>query len=283
MTASLLYGKPIADSIKQDIKKTIQSWVDKGIRRPSLAVILMGEDPASEIYVRNKRQACEEVGIISRYYALATDTTESQLLDLINMLNKSAEIDGILVQLPLPRLVETQHIIEAIDPSKDVDGFHPYNIGRLAQNNPTLRSCTPHGIMQLLKAYTQPVEGKHAVIVGASNIVGRPMALELLSANATITLCHRFTTSLKKHVETADILIVATGVPDLIHPQWLHSEQIVLDVGIHRLSDGSLRGDLNFHAARSRVAWITPVPGGVGPMTIAALLQNTLQAYLLRL
>lgn len=278
MTASLLDGKALATLIKADIKKAVDHFVVSAHRSPALAVILVGEDKASQIYVANKQNACEEVGIISQAYTLSASIPEKELIDLIENLNTNSAIDGILVQLPLPNTLNTVKIIETIHPNKDVDGFHPYNFGRLAQRNPTLRPCTPMGIMRLLKAYDIDVCGKHAVIVGASNIVGRPMALELLHAGATITVCHRSTTNLKQHVMLADLLIVAAGVPDLIDPSWLNENQVVIDVGIHRKDDGTLRGDLNFSEVVKRVAWITPVPGGVGPMTVVSLLENTLIA-----
>ena len=205
--------------------------------------------------------------------------SENELIQLIESLNANDEIDGILVQLPLPSAIREAVIIETIDPKKDVDGFHPYNLGHLAQRNPLLRPCTPLGIINLLKAYNIEVKRKHAVVVGASNIVGRPMALEFLHAGATTTVCHRLTQDLQHYVSQADILVVATGVMDLIHPDWLHKDQVVIDVGIHRLANGSIRGDLNFSEVVKKVAWLTPVPGGVGPMTIATLLQNTLMAY----
>ncbi len=278
MSASLLDGKQLANLIKPSIKKEVEQLIISTHRAPALAVILVGEDKASQIYVTNKQKACEEVGMISQAYHLPTSTSEHELLKLIETLNKNKTIDGILVQLPLPKELNTEKIIEAIDSRKDVDGFHPYNFGRLAQKNPSLRPCTPMGIMRLLKAYHLDMAGKHAVIVGASNIVGRPMALELLHAGATITVCHRLTTDLKHHVMHADVLIVAAGVPDLIHPEWLNKQQVVIDVGIHRLDNGTLRGDLNFNEVAKKVAWLTPVPGGVGPMTIVSLLENTLIA-----
>ena len=278
MTASLLDGKQLAHLIKQEIKNDVKQFIASMHRAPALAVILVGKDNASQIYVTNKRKACAEVGIISEAYSLSADISENELLELIEKLNNNPSIDGILVQLPLPNTFNTLKMIETIHPNKDVDGFHPYNIGRLAQRNPTLRPCTPMGIMRLLEAYPIEIAGKHAVIIGASNIVGRPMALELLHAAATITVCHRFTTNLKRHVTQADLLIVATGVPDLIDPNWLNSHQTVIDVGIHRTKEGGIRGDLNFSEAVQKVAWLTPVPGGVGPMTIVSLLENTLIA-----
>lgn len=278
MAAKLLNGKKIADTIKQSLKKTIASFALKH-PVPGLAVILVGQDSASEIYVNNKRKACAEVGIYSHAIDLAHDTTNAQLLELIQQLNVDDSINGILVQLPLPDKISSNSIIEAISPEKDVDGFHPWNLGRLAQRNPALRPCTPYGIMQLLAAYHLSVQAKHVVIIGASNIVGRPMALECLLAGATVTICHRFTHNLEQHIRLADIIIVATGVYNIVNPEWLNSNQIVIDVGMHRLADGKLHGDMNFEQAVGRVAWITPVPGGVGPMTIAMLLSNTLTSY----
>lgn len=278
MTASLLDGKQLANSIKLDIKKSVDQFVASSHRSPALAVILVGEDKASQIYVANKQKACADVGIISHSYTLSASISENELIDLIEELNNNKAIDGILVQLPLPKTLNTTKIIETIYPNKDVDGFHPYNLGRLAQRTPTLRPCTPMGIMRLLEANHIEVAGKHAVIVGASNIVGRPMALELLHAGATITVCHRLTTNLKQHVAQADLLVVAAGVPDLIDPNWLNQHQVVIDVGIHHRDDGTLRGDLDFAEVVKRVAWLTPVPGGVGPMTVVSLLENTLLA-----
>lgn len=278
MTASILDGKKAANLLKNDIKIAVDAIIAQGQQRPGLAVILVGSDPASGIYVTNKRKACSEVGFNSYAYDLAQNSSEKDLLSLINQLNASPAVDGILVQLPLPPEIDANKIIEAIDPKKDVDGFHPYNIGRLTQRNPLLRPCTPYGIIHLLSFYHIPLAGKHAVIVGASNIVGRPMALEFLMAAATVTVCHRFTKDLEKHVRSAEILVVATGVKDIIDVNWLNKNQIVIDVGMHRLADGKLRGDIDFEQAKQKVAWITPVPGGVGPMTIATLLQNTLTA-----
>ena len=279
MTASLLDGKHIAQLIKSEIKQEVDELLLSKKRAPSLAVILVGEDKPSQIYVSNKRAACEAVGITSHAYNLPLEITENELIQLIESLNTNDKIDGILVQLPLPSAIREEVIIETIDPKKDVDGFHPYNLGHLAQRNPLLRPCTPLGIINLLKAYNIEVKCKHAVVVGASNIVGRPMALEFLHAGATTTVCHRLTQDLQHYVSQANILVVATGVMDLIHPDWLHKDQVVIDVGIHRLANGSIRGDLDFAEAVKKVAWLTPVPGGVGPMTIATLLQNTLMAY----
>lgn len=278
MTALILDGKGLAQEKKGELKRVIAENLAAGQRAPALAVILVGDDPASHIYVTNKSKACAEVGITSHAYPLPAHTSEQQLLDLIQTLNDSDAIDGILVQLPLPAHMSTHKIIECISPDKDVDGFHPYNLGRLAQRLPLLRPCTPYGIMQLLAAHDLALRGRHAVVVGASNIVGRPMALEFLSAGATVTICHRFTRHLDRHVRLADVVVVATGKQDIIDAEWLHAEQVIVDVGIHRLENGKLRGDVDFAKAAARVGWITPVPGGVGPMTITTLLQNTVFA-----
>lgn len=278
MTARILHGKPIAEKIKSGLKDNIAQNLLKGGRAPSLSVILVGQDPASEVYVKNKRAACAEVGILSETHALPETISEAALLQLIDDLNLDPKIDGILVQLPLPPQIDTDRVIEHIHPSKDVDGFHPYNLGRLAQRTPTLRPCTPYGIVQLLRAYDLHIRGHHAVVVGASNIVGRPMALEFLMSGATVTICHRFTKHIEQYIQAAEIIVVATGVKDVIDTNWLHEGQILIDVGMHRLADGSLRGDVSFADAVARVDWITPVPGGVGPMTVATLLQNTVQA-----
>lgn len=278
MPASLIRGNEVATLKKEELKHRVQKHVAQGHSAPGLAVVLVGTDPASSIYVNNKRKACEEIGIRSFSYDLPEITTQEELLTLINELNHSNVVDGILIQLPLPSHINTDYILEHVNPQKDVDGFHPYNLGRLAQRNPFLRPCTPLGIMNLLKHYQLNVQGKHAVVVGASNIVGRPLSLELLLAGATVTICHRFTQNLKQFIKHADIVIVATGVLDVVSADWLQAHQIVIDVGIHRLSDGSIRGDVDFNRAKDNVAWISPVPGGVGPMTIVSLLENTLMA-----
>lgn len=278
MTAQLIDGKAVAAQLKAEISEKIQEKIALGHRRPGLAVILVGEDPASSIYVRNKRESCEQVGIQSFNHTLPEDTDEKQLLALIDQLNHDDQIDGILLQLPLPKHIHANKILERIDPRKDVDGFHPYNFGRLAQRRPLLRPCTPFGIMLLLDHIHQKYKGSHAVIVGASNIVGRPMALELLIAGSTVTVCHRFTHDLRNFVEQADILISAVGKPGLIKSEWIKPGATVIDVGITRLENGTLSGDIDFIGAKERAAWITPVPGGVGPMTVAVLLRNTLVA-----
>lgn len=278
MSASILDGKALAKLRRNELKDRISQHIAEGQRPPGLAVVLIGQDPASAIYVANKRKACEEIGIASYSYDLSEQTTQEELLSLIDTLNKSPEIDGILIQLPLPDHIHEATIIEHIKPEKDVDGFHPYNLGRLAQRSPLLRPCTPMGIMNLLKHYQLDVKRKHALVIGASNIVGRPMSLELLLAGATVTVCHKFTQNLQRLLEIADFVVVATGKLDVIQAGWLKEHQVLVDVGMHRLPDGSLRGDVDFEEASKRVSWITPVPGGVGPMTIVSLLENTMHA-----
>ncbi len=276
MSARIIDGKAIAAGIRQEIRQRVAARLSANQRAPGLAVILVGADPASQVYVASKRRACEEVGFLSLSHDLSADTGEPTLLTLIDKLNGDPAVDGILVQLPLPAHINTETVIERIRPDKDVDGFHPYNVGRLALRLPLLRPCTPRGVMTLLESMGEKLEGKHAVVVGASNIVGRPMALELLMAGCTVTVCHRFTGDLPAHVERADILVAAVGKPGLIKGAWIKPWSIVIDVGINRLESGALVGDVEFEPARKRAAWITPVPGGVGPMTVATLLQNTL-------
>lgn len=278
MAAKLIDGKAIAASLRQDVGQRIEQRVSQGLRRPGLAVILVGEDPASQVYVRNKRKACEEAGVLSRSHDLPADTDQDTLLKLIEELNTDPAIDGILVQLPLPEHIDTETVIEHIRPDKDVDGFHPYNLGRLAVRMPVLRPCTPFGVMTLLRHIGENFYGREAVVVGASNHVGRPMGLELLLAGATVTTCHRFTRDLAQHVGQADILVVAVGKPGLVKGKWVKPGATVIDVGINRTAEGRLVGDVEFEPAAERAAWITPVPGGVGPMTVATLLQNTLAA-----
>ncbi len=278
MSARIIDGKAIAAGIRQQIKQRVAERLAAHKRPPGLAVILVGADPASQVYVANKRKACEETGFISLSHDLPVDTSESTLLALIDGLNNNPAIDGILVQLPLPAHINTETVIERIRPDKDVDGFHPYNVGRLALRLPLLRPCTPRGVITLLEGTGEKLAGKHAVIVGASNIVGRPMALELLMAGCTVTICHRFTENLSAHVERADILVAAVGKPGLIKGAWIKPWSIVIDIGMNRLENGALVGDVEFEPAKKRAAWITPVPGGVGPMTVATLLQNTLYA-----
>lgn len=278
MSARIIDGKAIAAKVRQQVGEHIKARLQKGKRRPGLAVILVGQDPASEIYVRNKRKACEEAGLLSRSYDLPDTTRQQELAELIDSLNEDPEIDGILVQLPLPEPLDTEAIIERILPDKDVDGFHPYNVGRLALRIPQLRPCTPKGIVTLLDHIKENYYGREAVVVGASNHVGRPMGLELMLAGATVTTCHRFTRNLEDHVRSAEILVVAAGKRGLVPGDWIQPGATVIDVGIHRLDDGTLAGDVEFAVAAQRAAWITPVPGGVGPMTVATLLQNTLYA-----
>jgi methylenetetrahydrofolate dehydrogenase (NADP+)/methenyltetrahydrofolate cyclohydrolase len=278
MSAQLIDGKSIALAIRDTVKSGVDARVAAGHREPGLAVIQVGADPASAIYVRNKRNACVEAGILSIEHDLLESTTEADLLRLIDELNADVTVDGILVQLPLPAHIEAHRIIERILPKKDVDGFHPFTIGRLAQRIPVLRPCTPYGIMKMLEHIGIDPKGKNAVIVGASNIVGRPLSLEFLLAGATVTVCHKFTQNLEAEVSRADILAVAVGKPNLIPGAWIKPGAIVFDVGINRMEDGSLCGDVEFAAAKERAAWITPVPGGVGPMTVAMLMHNTLAA-----
>ncbi|MGH8293522.1 MAG: bifunctional methylenetetrahydrofolate dehydrogenase/methenyltetrahydrofolate cyclohydrolase FolD [Gammaproteobacteria bacterium] len=280
MSAQLIDGKALATEIRDGIRRRIAARLPENHRAPGLAVVLVGSDPASQIYVRNKRLACKEVGIISHAFDLPADTSQAALLELVDRLNADPTIDGILVQLPLPAQIRTETVIERIRPDKDVDGFHPYNVGRLAQRIPLLRPCTPYGIIKLLEKYRETFTGRHAVVVGASNIVGRPMALELLLAGATVSICHRFTpeAELEKFVGTADITVVAVGKPGLIPGAWIKPGATVIDVGMNRLGAGNLVGDVDFEPARQRAALITPVPGGVGPMTVAMLLNNTLMA-----
>lgn len=278
MTAQRIDGKAIAQSIRTQLKEKVTARKEAGQRVPGLAVILVGADPASQVYVGSKRRACEEVGFLSRSYDLDTTTSEEALLALIDECNEDPAIDGILVQLPLPEHIEESKVIERIRPDKDVDGFHPYNVGRLAQRIPVLRSCTPMGIMTLIKSTGIDTYGLDAVIVGASNIVGRPMSLELLLAGCTTTTCHRFTRNLEQKVRQADLVVVAVGKPGFIPGEWIKPGAIVIDVGINRLEDGSLAGDVQFDSASENASFITPVPGGVGPMTIASLLENTLYA-----
>ncbi|WP_312939593.1 bifunctional methylenetetrahydrofolate dehydrogenase/methenyltetrahydrofolate cyclohydrolase FolD [Stutzerimonas balearica] len=278
MTAQLIDGKTIAATIRQGIASRVAERRNQGLRVPGLAVILVGTDPASQVYVAHKRKDCEEVGFKSIAHDLPADTRQDELLALIDQLNDDAEIDGILVQLPLPAHLDASQLLERIRPDKDVDGFHPYNVGRLAQRMPLLRPCTPKGIMALLESTGVDLHGLDAVVVGASNIVGRPMALELLLAGCTTTVTHRFTQNLESHVRRADLVVVAVGKPGLVKGEWIKPGAIVIDVGINRLADGRLVGDVDFTIAAERASWITPVPGGVGPMTRACLLENTLHA-----
>ena len=278
MTAQNIDGTLISQTVRSEVAARVKARVESGLRAPGLAVVLVGEDPASQVYVGSKRRACEEVGFVSKSFDLPASTTEEELLALVDQLNNDNEIDGILVQLPLPAGIDSTHVLERIDPEKDVDGFHPYNVGRLAQRIPKLRSCTPKGIITLLDRYNIALRGKHAVVVGASNIVGRPMTLELLLAGCTTTTCHRFTKDLESYVRQADIVIVAVGKPNFIPGEWIKKGAVVVDVGINRLDSGKLVGDVEYDKARESASFITPVPGGVGPMTVASLIENTMLA-----
>jgi methylenetetrahydrofolate dehydrogenase (NADP+)/methenyltetrahydrofolate cyclohydrolase len=279
MPAQKIDGVLIAKHIRQHVASQVEAITSSGRRAPGLAVVLVGSDAASHVYVNKKRKACEEVGFVSKSYDLPSTTSQQSLLDIIDQLNVDDEIDGILVQLPLPAGLNKEQVLERINPYKDVDGFHPYNIGRLAQRIPALRPCTPKGIMSLIESTKRPIKGLDAVIVGASNIVGRPMFMELLLAGCTVTSCHKFTQDLKSHVQRADLLVVAVGKSDFIPGEWIKPGSIVIDVGINRNPDGSLGGDVEYVGASKRAGWISPVPGGVGPMTVASLIENTLEAY----
>lgn len=278
MSANIIDGKRIASGIIDGIAATVRGREQAGLRVPGLAVILVGDSAASRVYVRNKRNACARAGILSLAHDLPAETNEQDLLALIDELNRDPTVDGILVQLPLPEHIDPNRVIDRIDPSKDVDGFHPYNVGRLAQRRPDLRPCTPYGIMALLESTGIELAGKDAVVVGASNIVGRPMALELLHAGCTVTICHSRTRNLREKIAGAEILVVGVGKPGFVAGADVRPGAVVIDVGINRQDDGKLTGDVEFDAARERASWITPVPGGVGPMTVATLLRNTLRA-----
>ena len=278
MTAQLIDGKKISQERLQLVSAAVAKRLESGLRAPCLAVVLVGDNPASAVYVRNKKSACQKCGIRSLSYELPASTSQEDLLKLIDELNGNAEVDGILVQLPLPEGLDSQAVLERIHPDKDVDGFRPYNVGRLVVKMPLMRPCTPKGVMTLLEAYGIDPKGKKAVVVGASNIVGRPQALELLLARATVTICHSATENLDKEVGAADIVVVGVGIPNFVKGEWIKPGAVVIDVGINRLEDGSLCGDVEFDVAKERAGMITPVPGGVGPMTIATLLENTLHA-----
>lgn len=280
MAARLLDGKRVADALIEEMRARVATRMAAGRCAPGLAVVLVGSDPASAVYVRNKRRACERAGFVSFDFDLPDTTTEADLYALIDRLNADPRVHGILVQLPLPPHIDTTALINRIDPRKDVDGFHAENVGRLALRQPGLRPCTPRGIITLLAHTDRAVRGRNALVVGVSNHVGRPMVLELLIAGATTTACHKFTPrdELQRQVAQADILVVAVGRPGLVPGEWVKPGAVVIDVGINRLDDGSLCGDVGFDAARERASWITPVPGGVGPMTVATLIQNTVEA-----
>ena len=278
MAAQLIDGKKISQQRIEAVAQAVKARQEKGLHTPCLAVVLVGDDPASAVYVRNKKLACQKSGIESRSYELPSETTQDDLLKLVDELNGDPAVDGILVQLPLPAHIDSQVVLEHIEPHKDVDGFHPYNVGRLVVKMPLMRPCTPKGVMTLLEAYGIDPKGKKAVVVGASNIVGRPQALELLLSRATVTICHSATQNLADEVAAADILVVGVGIPNFVKGEWVKPGAVVIDVGINRLDDGSLCGDVEFDVAKERASMITPVPGGVGPMTIATLLENTVHA-----
>ncbi|MCB5197211.1 bifunctional methylenetetrahydrofolate dehydrogenase/methenyltetrahydrofolate cyclohydrolase FolD [Deefgea salmonis] len=278
MTAQILDGKAISQEIVAEVRTKVDARVAAGQRAPALAVILVGSDPASQVYVGNKKRQCENAGITSFAYDLPADTSEAEVLKLVAELNTRDDVDGILVQLPLPKHIDADKVIELIDPVKDVDGFHPYNIGRLVLKMPLLRPCTPRGVMTLLEKTGIDLVGKDAVVVGASNIVGRPQALELLLARATVTICHSKTKDLAEKVRGADVVVAGVGIPNFVKGEWIKEGAIVIDVGINRLENGKLCGDVEFDAAKERASWITPVPGGVGLMTVATLMQNTYDA-----
>jgi methylenetetrahydrofolate dehydrogenase (NADP+)/methenyltetrahydrofolate cyclohydrolase len=282
VTAKVLDGKAVAAKQRQKSAARAADFVSKFGRAPGLAVVKVGDDPASAVYVRNKRKACEECGITSFAHDLPATTSRAELLALIKTLNADERVDGILLQLPLPKGLDSTEIMDTIDPAKDVDGFHPVNTGLLAQKRPGLRPCTPWGVIQLAKEYVLDLTGLRAVVVGASNIVGRPMALELLLARSTVTVCHTGTRDLRGEVERADLVVAAVGKAGSIPGIWIRDGAIVMDVGINRDANGKLCGDVEYAAAAERAAWITPVPGGVGPMTIAMLLSNTVDAALAR-
>lgn len=278
MAARILDGKACSLEVQGELARAVAERRSAGLRAPGLAVILVGDNPASSIYVRKKRQTCERIGYLSSGYDLPVDVPQQELLALIDMLNADPTVDGILVQLPLPNHIDAQAVINAIDPDKDVDGFHPISMGRLALKLPGLRPCTPHGVMTLLRRAEISLPGLHAVIIGQSNIVGRPMALELLNARCTVSICHSRTQDLPAMVRQADLVVAAVGKPRFVQADWIKPGAIVIDVGINRLDDGKLCGDVDFAPVSEKASWITPVPGGVGPMTVATLLENTLQA-----
>jgi methylenetetrahydrofolate dehydrogenase (NADP+)/methenyltetrahydrofolate cyclohydrolase len=278
MPAHLIDGKAIAQQVTDQVRTDVAAYVATGGLAPGLAVVLVGDSAASQVYVRNKRRTTETVGMRSYAYDLPATTGEAELLALVDRLNADPAVNGILVQLPLPKQIDPERVIERIDPKKDVDGFHPYNIGRLVLKMPVLRPCTPYGCMRLLRETGQDLVGMHAVMIGQSNIVGRPMALELLMARCTVTICHSATRDLPGIVRQGDIVVAGVGKPKFVAGDWIKPGALVIDVGVNRLADGKLCGDVDFEAAKAVAGWITPVPGGVGPMTIATLLANTLRA-----
>ncbi|MDO5073954.1 MAG: bifunctional methylenetetrahydrofolate dehydrogenase/methenyltetrahydrofolate cyclohydrolase FolD [Neisseria animaloris] len=278
MSAQIINGKEVSRQRLETLAARVAERKEKGLRTPCLAVVLVGDDPASAVYVRNKKIACEKVGFESLSYELPANTSQEALLKLVDELNANDDVDGILIQLPLPKQIDSQVVLERILPHKDVDGFHPYNVGRLVVKMPLMRPCTPRGVMTLLETYGIDPKGKKAVVIGASNIVGRPQLLELLLARATVTICHSATQNLAEEVAAADIVVAGVGIPNFIKGEWIKPGAVVIDVGINRLEDGSLCGDVEFDVAKERASMITPVPGGVGPMTIATLLENTFHA-----
>ena len=278
MTARIIDGKAVAQQVTDQVRVDVAAHVAAGGVSPGLAVVLVGDSAASQVYVRNKRRTTETVGMRSFAHDLPATTSEAELLALVDRLNADTAVNGILVQLPLPKQIDPERVIERINPKKDVDGFHPYNIGRLVLKMPTLRPCTPFGCMRLLQETGEDLVGKHAVVIGQSNIVGRPMALELLMARCTVTICHSATRDLPGIVRQGDIVVAGVGKANFVPGNWIKPGAIVIDVGINRMDDGKLCGDVDFAAAREVAGWITPVPGGVGPMTIATLLANTLRA-----
>jgi methylenetetrahydrofolate dehydrogenase (NADP+)/methenyltetrahydrofolate cyclohydrolase len=278
MSGKIMDGKARAERMTGEIRNVVAARVASGKSVPGLAVVLVGENPASQVYVRNKRKTTESVGMRSFAHDLPAATTEAELLALIDTLNRDPAVNGILVQLPLPKEIDEEKITERITPLKDVDGFHPYNIGRLVLKRPTLRPCTPYGCMTLLKDTGQDLVGMHAVVIGQSNIVGRPMALELLMERCTVTICHSKTRDLPGLIRQADIVVAGMGKANFVQGAWLKPGAMVIDVGINRNADGKLCGDVDFDAAKEVASWITPVPGGVGPMTVAMLLENTVMA-----
>lgn len=282
MSAKIIDGKAISATVKQEVAVRVEEMMAQGLRRPGLAVVLVGDDPASQVYVGHKRKACDAAGVISTAHMLPASTPEAELLALVDQLNADDSIDGILVQLPLPDHIDSDLVIERIDPAKDSDGFHPYNMGRLMQGRPTLRPCTPYGCVRLLQETGETLSGKSAVIIGRSNIVGRPMFAELLMLGVTPTVCHSRTQDLPAVIAGADIVIAGIGKPEFVHGDWIKQGAIVIDVGINRLDNGKLAGDVHFDSAVAKASWITPVPGGVGPMTVAMLLQNTVEASIAR-
>ena len=278
MTARILDGRRIAQELLDRVRVGVDARIERGLAPPGLAVVLVGEDAASSVYVRNKRKACQEVGFRSFDHDLPASTSQAELFALIDRLNAEPAVHGILVQSPLPEHIDEEALVDRIDPRKDVDGFHAVNVGRLVLRRFGLRPCTPKGVMTLLGHTDRPVRGQHAVVIGVSNHVGRPLVLELMIAGCTTTACHRFTRDLPAYVRQADIVIVAVGKPGLVRGEWIKPGAVVIDIGINRLADGSLVGDVDFAGAAERASWITPVPGGVGPMTVATLMENTLEA-----